>query len=109
MKQFSLSTVVRTGVYGALAGSAAGLLVGLLVAPEQGGKMRRRLAYRLERFAGQVGGYVERLAQDPALPNEARETAEAVVADAEAEARRIRSEIDRLIQQQRTRAASEHG
>lgn len=105
MKTYSLSSVVRAGVFGTLLGVGAGVLVGLLVAPSEGERTRRRLAYRLDQAAGSVGGLVEDLLSPAGAANEARESGAAVVSDAEAEADRIRGEIDRLIRQQKQRGA----
>lgn len=107
MKQYPLSSVVRAGVFGTLLGVGAGVLVGLLVAPSEGERTRRRLAYRLDQAAGSFGGLLEGLLNPATAPNEARETGDALVSDAEAEADRIRGEIDRLIRQQKQRSASD--
>ncbi len=50
---------------------------------------------------------MDNLLNPDAVANEARESAAAVVSDAEAEADRIRGEIDRLIRQQKQRSASD--
>ncbi len=97
MKVFSLSTVVRAGTFGVLLGGAAGFAAGLLVAPEEGRKIRRRLIYQLERAAEHLGVLVEQVARQPRGTGGARSTGAAVVENAQEEAARIRAEIDALI------------
>ncbi len=96
MKMFSLSTVVRVGTFGALLGGLAGFAAGLLVAPEEGRKVRRRLIYQLERAAEHIGVLIEQVAQPP-RGGAARSNANALVENAHEEAARIRAEIDALI------------
>ena len=103
MKSYSLTTLLRVGTTSALLGAAVGTLVGVLVAPEQGVRVRRRLAFRLEQGADALGGYVQDLLDRTEVTSEARKLSEAVVADAEAEAERIRHEIDRLMERQKSR------
>ena len=109
MKTYPLSSVVRAGAFGTLLGVGAGVLVGLLVAPQEGERTRRRLAFRLDQAAGQVGGLVEGLLSPQGGSNDARESGEALVSEAEAEADRIRGEIDRLIRQQKQRSTPDAG
>lgn len=109
MKQYPLSSVVRAGVFGTLFGVGAGVVVGLLVAPSEGERTRRRLAYRLDQAAGSLGELVEDLLNPVTTANEARESGDALVSDAEAEADRIRGEIDRLIRQQKQRSTPDAG
>lgn len=97
MKMFTLSTVIRAGTFGALLGAAAGFAAGLLVAPEEGRKVRRRLVYQLERAAEQVGVLVDQVIQQPAAGSSARASGHQVVENAREEAARIRAEIDALI------------
>lgn len=106
MRAFSLGSVLRAGTFGVLAGGAVGFLVGLLIAPEEGTRLRRRLAYRMDRLADGVGDWVGSLAAPDAEPSEVALSSAAVVADAEVEAERIRGEIDRLIRAQKHRAGS---
>ncbi|RMF64988.1 MAG: YtxH domain-containing protein [Bacteroidetes bacterium] len=96
MKEHSWGRTLRAGAWGVLLGGAAGFALGLLVAPEEGRKLRRRLVYQLERLAGQVGEIVEDLLH-PEVVGEARRDADAIVADAQARARRIREDIDELL------------
>ena len=43
MKKYDLGDLIRSGVWGAILGSAAGFALGILLAPEEGQKIRRRL------------------------------------------------------------------
>jgi len=103
MKSYSLTTLLRVGTTSALIGAAVGTAVGVLIAPEQGARVRRRLAFRLDQGADALGGFVQDLLDRSAVMTDARALADAVVADAEAEAERIRHEIDRLMERQKSR------
>lgn len=100
MKSYPMRSVVRAGAWGALLGGAAGFALGLLLAPEEGQKVRRRLAYQLEHLADGVGGLTDTLlSREPG--NDARRTGDALVADAQAQARQIRDDIDALLGEMR--------
>ena len=79
-----------------IAGGVAGFAVGLLMAPEEGQKLRRRVAYRLEHLAGQLGAFVENLSAAD-TDSEARRTGDQLVEDAREQAQRIRDDIDALL------------
>ncbi len=103
MKEYSLGSVLRALGWGVLLGGAAGFTLGLLLAPEEGRKLRRRLSYRLENLGKQVGDLAEQVL-NPEAESEARRTGDALVADAQMRAQRIRSDIDALLGEVR-----EHG
>lgn len=88
--------MVRSGVLGLLLGGAAGFTLGLLVAPQEGQRLRRRLSYRLEHLGQQVAVMLDEVLSQEA-DNEARRTANALVADAQERAQRIRDDIDTLL------------
>ncbi len=96
MKHYTLSNIVRAGAWGLIAGVSAGFAVGLLLAPGEGRKLRRRLVYQLETLANRIGSVVEDFSS-PEGDSEARRTGNRLVEDAEEEARRIRNEIDALL------------
>jgi gas vesicle protein len=96
MKLYSIGSVARAGAWGALFGGAAGFVLGLLIAPEEGHKVRRRVAYQLNHLASELGHYVEQLVNAES-ESEARRTGDAVVADAREKAERIRADIDALL------------
>ncbi len=88
----------RSSTLGFLFGSAAGLAAGLLLAPEEGQKLRRRVVYQLERLgerAARLSDLMQR--SDTDVDTTARGTGQAVVRNAREEAARIRAEIDALI------------
>lgn len=94
----SFDMSLRTGLVAAAVGAAAGFVVGVLVAPEEGRKLRQRAAYQLEHVGGQVGTLLEQLrASQDASVRHARRSGNAVVADAEEKAQRIREDIDALL------------
>lgn len=106
MKSYSFTSLVRVGTTSAVLGAAVGVLVGVMVAPERGAQLRRRLAFRLDQSADAVGGFVQELLDRSTDVSEARRSSQAVVADAEAEAERIRHEIDRLMKEQKARTTA---
>ena len=100
MEKSKLGAMVRAGTLGALIGGTTGFALGLLVAPEKGQKMRRHLIYRFERLAWRAATMVEQLTQSEA-ESEARRTGDALVADAQVQAQRIREDIDELLSEMR--------
>jgi gas vesicle protein len=100
MKEYSMIRVLRVGAWGVLIGGAAGFALGVLLAPEEGQTVRRRLVYRLEHLASQAGQLVDHLIKQQS-GNEARRTGDALVADARARAQRIRKDIDQLLDEMR--------
>lgn len=96
MKEYTIGSVVRASVWGVLIGGVTGFALGLLLAPEEGRKIRRRVAYQLEHLADQVGVLVDQVVT-PEATNEARRTGDALVADAREKAQRIRDDIDALL------------
>jgi len=96
MKDQPLGRVLRIGAWGILVGGLAGLALGLLVAPEEGRKTRRRLAYQLENLAGQASKLAKQVLHgEPG--SEARREGDELVADAQAKAQQIRDDIDALL------------
>lgn len=92
--------MIRAGTIGALVGGSVGFAMGVLLAPDKGQKTRRHLIYRMERVAWQAATMVERLMQSEA-ESDARRTGDALVADAQAQAQRIRDDIDELLGEMR--------
>ena len=106
MKSYSLGSVVRAGSWGVVLGGAAGFLLGLLLAPEEGQKIRRRLAYQLEHLAEEIAHLFDQITH-PQETSEARRTGDALVADARQQAQRIRDEIDALLGEMRRQGSAE--
>ena len=96
MKDHSMGSLVRAGIVGTLLGGGVGFVLGILLAPEEGQKVRRRLAYQLEHLSDQLGEFVDQLTH-PDQPNDARVDADALVADARTKARKIQDDIDALM------------
>ena len=96
MKEYSLGSLVRAGVFGTLLGGGVGFVLGILLAPEEGQKVRRRLAYQLEHLSDQLGEFVDQLTQSD-QPGDARVDGDAVVADARSRARKIQEDIEALM------------
>ncbi|MDX1546072.1 MAG: YtxH domain-containing protein [Rhodothermales bacterium] len=96
MKEYSLGSVLRALGWGALLGGAAGFSLGLLLAPEEGRRLRRRLSYRLENLGHQVSDFADQMLKSE-TDSDARRTGDALVADAQVRAQRIRSDIEALL------------
>lgn len=100
MNDKSTGRTFRAGTWGALLGSAIGFALGLLLAPEEGRKTRRKLAYQLDHLGDQVADLVEKTL-NPESEGEARKDGDALVADAQEKAERIRNDIDALLGEMR--------
>ena len=100
------SRAVRASVWGFLVGAAAGVSLGLLLAPDEGRQLRRRAAYLLDRWAGDLAALVDRLDR-AGVPSDARARADALVADARQQAEDLLSEADALISQARSSRAGD--
>src|SRR5690606_40850141 len=96
MKDYSLGSVIRASAFGLVIGGLAGFTVGLFLAPEEGQKLRRRVAYQLEHLADQIGAFVDQLS-NPEEGSQARRTGDQLVEDAREKAERIREDIDALL------------
>lgn len=105
MKEYTLGSVLRAMGWGTLLGGAAGFTLGLLLAPEEGRRLRRRLTYRLEHLSKQVSDLADQALSDKE-ESEARRTGDALVADAREQAQRIRSDIDLLLGEMREHGSS---
>ncbi len=96
MKENNLSSVIRVFGWGILLGGAAGLAAGLLLAPEEGSRLRRRVTYRLESLGKQITDLADQLLS-PEADSEARRHGNAIVADAQERADNIQRDIDALL------------
>jgi gas vesicle protein len=92
----STRSLVRASVLGAIAGGLTGFGLGLLVAPDEGRKVRRRLAYLLDRWSHQVATLVEQLGSDE-VQSAARDSGAALIADAREQAERILQDANSLM------------
>jgi gas vesicle protein len=97
MKDYRLGDLVRAGSWGAILGAAAGFALGILLAPEEGRKVRRRLVYQLEHLSEQLGSFVDGIVSPSSHSSEARKEGAELVADARERAERIQQDIDALL------------
>lgn len=100
MSDHSIGRTIRVCLWGAIVGGLAGFAMGLITAPEEGRSIRRRLAFQLDRLGSRVADLVDEVL-NPESEGAARREGDALVADAEAEAQRIRKDIDALIGEMR--------
>lgn len=108
MKDYSIKSVLRALGWGALLGGGAGLTAGLLLAPENGRRMRRRISYRLENLARRAGTLFDQV-MTPEQDGEARRHGEELVADARKQAQLIQTEIDAVLGQVRQQGETPSG
>ena len=94
------SRAARASGLGFLIGGASGFALGLLLAPDEGRQLRRRVAYLLDRWAADLSGIVDRL-DDERVDSDARARADALVSDARQQAEALLHEADALISQAR--------
>lgn len=92
--------VLSASIWGTVTGGLLGFGLGLLVAPDEGQQLRRRLAYLLDRWTEQVAVLAERL-RDGESSNTARATGAALVADARQRAEQLLQEADALMEEVR--------
>ena len=93
----------RASAWGFLVGGAAGFSLGLLLAPDEGRQLRRRVAYLLDRWAADLSGLLDRLEAPSSESSAARARADALVEDAREQAARLLDEADALIADARSR------
>lgn len=81
---------------GALVGTVVGIGVGLIIAPERGDELRRRVAYNLDRLASQTAELGERM-RGIQSSSAARDSASELVEGARAQADQIMRDANDLI------------
>jgi gas vesicle protein len=89
-------SAVGSTLLGVVLGGVIGVGVGLLVAPEKGQKIRRRLAYQLNHIVRRITKLVEHV-NHIHEESEARRTGAALVADVNQQAAQIMSDVDALM------------
>jgi gas vesicle protein len=92
--------IIAASVWGTITGGMVGFGLGLLLAPDEGQQLRRRLAYLLDRWSDQVSALVDNL-RDGNAASHARETGDALVADARQRAEQLLQEADALMEEVR--------
>ncbi|MCY4674298.1 MAG: YtxH domain-containing protein [Bacteroidetes bacterium] len=95
-KNHGLGSVTRALGWGLLLGGGVGFTLGLLLAPEEGSRLRRRVTYHLEGLANHIGTLAETI-KTPNEDADARQKGEALVAKAEERAREINSRMDEIL------------
>ncbi len=95
-KNNSLSEITRALGWGLLMGGGVGFALGLLLAPEEGSQMRRRVKFHLEELAKQVGNLAENIKTSTENAT-AKSEGEAVVAKANEQAQQINTEMEEII------------
>ena len=96
MRNRSNGDSFRTGAWGVILGAAAGFAAGLLLAPEEGTKIRRKIAYQLDHLSEQIADLIEKTLA-PEQEGDARRDGQALVNEAQEKAERIRDDIDSLL------------
>lgn len=96
-----MSRTAQASTIGFLTGAATGFVLGLLLAPDEGRELRRRVAYLMDRWSGDLARAVDRLDGSGRPDSYARDRAEAVVADARQQAEALLNEADALMKQAR--------
>lgn len=95
-----------SGVLGFLIGGAIGLAVGLLIAPEQGEKLRRKVAYRIKATAEQLSDLVENFGQEDDFDtSEARREGQELIEDTTHQAQQLLEEMDAMMAEVKRKGA----
>src|SRR5690606_31379555 len=99
---------IRASLWGFAVGGATGFALGLLLAPDEGQQVRQRLAYLLDRWSNQVARVAGDLLAE-SDPSAARQSADAVVAEARHQAEQLLSEAEALMREARSRRSGGDG
>ncbi|MCY4158896.1 MAG: YtxH domain-containing protein [Bacteroidetes bacterium] len=94
-KNRDLGQVPRALGWGLLLGGGVGFTMGLLLAPEEGSRLRRRVKFHLEELAKQVGNLAENI-RSTGEGGDAKSEGEALVAQANEKAQKIHSDMDEV-------------
>ena len=92
------SGLFLAGVVGTFIGGCTGFVLGVLLAPQEGKKTKRRLVYKLDNLAGQLSDLIDH-ALRPDQEGDAQRSGDALVEDARDRAQRIRDDIDNLLKE----------
>lgn len=92
----------RASLWGFLVGGATGFVLGVLLAPDEGQQVRKRVAFLLDRWADKATSMVDSARSDQSI-SDARQSADAVVSNAREQAEALLGEADALIQEARQR------
>ncbi len=97
-----MSNTLRTGTLGILIGAAAGFALGVLFAPEEGKKLRRKLAYQLEHLGESVADLIDEAISEKKVPGVAKRESDSLVENARQKANVISHDIDALLDEMRS-------
>ena len=97
-----MSNTLRTGTLGILIGAAAGFALGVLFAPEEGKKLRRKVAYQLDHLGETVSDLIDQTLGDKTKGGEAKRESDALVENARQKVSAIGSDIDALLNEMRS-------
>lgn len=92
--------ILTASVWGTVTGGLIGFSLGLLLAPDEGQQMRRRLAYLADRWAQQVSLLIDQL-REGAADSDARASGAALVESARERAEQLLQEADALMDEVR--------
>lgn len=95
-KNDDVGNVTRALGWGLLMGGGVGFTLGILLAPEEGSRMRRRMKFHLEELAKQVGNLAATM-QDPQDAAGAKSEGEALVAKANEQAQEINLRMEEIM------------
>ena len=87
------------GFLSLLTGAAAGLLVGVLFAPDKGSNTRGRVSYNLFRFKASLEDLLKELQSEDLPDSAAKSEGERVISDAKLKAEELLRDVENLIGQ----------
>lgn len=87
------------GILSLIAGTAAGLLVGVLFAPDKGSNTRGRVSYNLFRFKDSLEDLLNELQSEDMPDSAAKSEGERVISDAKTKAEELLRDLENLIGQ----------
>ncbi len=91
-------------VFALMSGITAGVLIGVLYAPDKGKNTRDKLSYKLTKYRDQLQQYIEDIVEgNEPQENVAQSEGQRVVNDAKERAEKLLSDVEDLIGQIRTR------
>ena len=98
MKNDNVGTIARAIGMGVVVGAMTGFVAGLLVAPEEGTRLRRRISYHLEGVRKQLKEFMESSLGEE-YDNEARRHGEELVTKVHERAQEISDNIDAVLEE----------
>ena len=87
------------GILSLITGAAAGLMVGVLFAPDKGSNTRGRVSYNLFRFKASLEDLLSELQSEELPDSAAKSEGERVISDAKTKAEELLRDVENLIGQ----------